>query len=238
MTNGDLGDLGIKGNGNLRISEVNAGLETIVAEDAAGNLNIDASAATVIESATLGSGDDTLVVQDLALRAPVDGGDGSDTLVLQSAAKSSYYLQMTNVENLTVEDNNHAVALGGNDIDGLETLTVKNTNSDITLEGYTDTSSLNVVAQGTVGPEADILVAEMDTVNFTVGDNDRETADRFLGTIALPDTSTLDITVLDGTSTGPASFNGVILGGGIDEVNINTATNNSTFNLTDHLFYI
>ena len=231
VTNSDLGDLGIKGNGNLRISEVNAGLETIVAEDAAGNLNIDASAATVIESATLGSGDDTLVVQDLALRAPVDGGDGSDTLVLQSAAKSSYYLQMTNVENLTVKDNNHAVALGGNDIDGLETLTVKNTNSDITLEGYTDTSSLNVVAQGTVGPEADILVAEMDTVNFTVGDNDRETADRFLGTIALPDTSTLDITVLDGTSTGPASFNGVILGGGIDEVNINTATNNSTFNL-------
>ena len=230
--------LTITGDADLEVTNTGSKLATINAGDATGDISVDATSVEergVLSSASFGSGDDTLTVSANGLRktGTLNGGDGEDTLVVTGATQATtYLLNMDSVETAEVNGNSGQVSFVGNDISGLNTLVAKNIGNSISLTEYTDISDINVRVEGSNNnPNATILVADADTVNFTVGDNDPSSDDTFAGTVSLPNARSLTVTVADSSAVGAASMTGTIKAQEVTDLTINTVDNNSTFAL-------
>lgn len=163
-------NLTIQGDGNLKVTGVDAALTAIDVDNATGNLDIDATKATALASATLGSGNDVLTVGEaIAVDAAINGGEGDDRVVLSGvAAAKTLQLGMTGVETLEVADNTAAVTLSAANTEGLTTLGLTNMGANVTLAKVAD-SELNVAIKGT-GEGTFAVSGEVETLNVTVSE--------------------------------------------------------------------
>ncbi len=221
--------LSVSDDADLDVVKTSAPLAAINASEATGDVTIDATNADQIKSASFGSGDDTLTVNGLLMTAAIDGGDGEDELVLTGVTvrDTTYQLAMNNVETLTVANSTKNLALSGENIDGLETLTVRNAGGDVTFAEYVSASELVVNAEG--ANAKNITIADMTDITFNVGDKKTDTSDTFSGNIIMPDATTLTVNVLDGTATGPAAFTGNIEAPEVTDLTISTRSAGSSF---------
>lgn len=95
----------VKGNGGLQIGITDASsapsftsLKTLDAAGAKGNILADFTTVSTLESVTLGDGDDTLMLsQDVANKATVTGGAGTDTLVMRLPNSVSGWVSLDHV---------------------------------------------------------------------------------------------------------------------------------------------
>jgi hypothetical protein len=120
-------DITISGNGQLVLSGRSNdfdSVETLDAADFSGDLTIDVSGSTALESATLGSGDDSLTVSgavvtdansdtqnignqellDPSNDTILDGGEGQNTLVITDVYGSLDFSNVSNFQELVLQD--------------------------------------------------------------------------------------------------------------------------------------
>lgn len=223
---GELTNITVAGAGavELTVGAANDALKTVNATDNTGGVDVDLSEAdkaaftggagddilrvngsTVAH--TLGAGDDTMQVDDAAFSSlaegfSVDGGEGTDTLILASAVATDssmtadvFNKTFTNFEELSLSDSLSA-ALDISDYTGIDHLTlVGNGGSAITmqsgstLELATGTySDFTVSVDGAIANKADVLnialtgdttvdgktitVANVETINVVATDTD------------------------------------------------------------------
>lgn len=140
--------LTVTGDGSLKLTTAPKGLKTLDASAATGALNIDLTKATTskVSSATLGSGDDTLTVDDAsaAMTATLAGGAGNDTLVMKNTAATS-----------TVQYNQS----------GFETIKLANTGA-LTVSAVNTTDLTKIQASSTM--TADVTFASLGSNDYTV----------------------------------------------------------------------
>lgn len=144
----DFRNLEIEGSGNLRIAGVNATLYDIEASGATGDIWVDASGADMLRSASLGSGDDVLTLTNPWGGLRVNGGGGSDELVIADSAGLAMAPQFDGVEALTISGNSGAVSMSGKNAHGVRELNLHDMNGNVTLADFGELAAVNVTGQG------------------------------------------------------------------------------------------
>lgn len=227
----NLAELTLSGEGSLTVGNAQ-GANVINASEVAGNVELelaatanDTSADAADRAVTLGAGDDTLDVSALNLAdVTVDGGEGSDTLVIRgsdAALTDSLVTNVSNFESLTIAGLNQAVGyqtlsgLGFGDltirdanagtVNGLNansTLTLANTNGDadsITL-GVTgalanDNAEFSFATVGARGENSTFNVTINDVENLTISTADAQASVFQTTTLAITSTALENLTV-------------------------------------------
>jgi len=215
----------IGGTGDLTVNEVAQSVETVDAVKAAGDLNLDLSKAVDFQNATLGSGNDNLVISNLEETSEIDGGKGDDTVTFDGVG-GRYQPVLTSVETLTLDQKAGQIlpklTIAGDEISGLENLVVRgmDASEDILFAEYA-TGELNVNA---VGDNAGNLeIGDVDQINMTVGGTKGQ--ETFSGKVILNDTSSLNLTVGNTTERGDV-FSGDIIGTELENLSIVANRNN------------
>jgi len=101
----DVTALTVTGAGNLKINNVAAGVKTFDGSESTGNIEADLTSTKALTSASTGTGDDTLTVNEAGAlnNATLAGGDGDDTLILNSDGGIVEY-EMSGFESLVFGD--------------------------------------------------------------------------------------------------------------------------------------
>ena len=187
----------VTGDGDLKVTVGETSLESVDASAATGDLDVDLTAATSkLESVTLGSGDDVLKLGDNSSKEiSIDGGAGDDEVVLKGA-QGTKELQMSNVETLTVAANTAALTLSGARTTGLQTVKLDTLGGNVTLADFQN-NSLDLLLVGTTSKN--VTVADVPTLNITVGDDDKF-ADNMSGDVTAADATSVSLSVADGAT--------------------------------------
>ena len=229
----------------LTVSAANAALKTVNATDNTGGVDVDLSEADKVAftggagddilrvngstvAHTLGAGDDTMQVDDAAFNNlaegfSVDGGEGTDTLILAPAVATDssmtadvFNKTFTNFEELSLSDSLSA-ALDISDYTGIDHLTLVGNDgfaitmqSGSTLELATGTyNNFTVSVDGAIANKADVLnialtgdttvdgktitVADVETINVVATDTDLTTVNEHSLTLKADKATTVTV---------------------------------------------
>ncbi len=200
--------LTLKGAGLINIvgGALGNAVTTIDASGSTGGVRVAAGNSTTIKF-TGGTGADQYKTgADLATGAAVDGGAGTDTLILNSAtvidsaAKAAFY------------SNFEAVSIGGGWTADLDLLAAKNTLAGLTLTGSATVNNINAATAAAVTVTANTTAVlsvkgatnpgQLDVLNITV--NDSAAA---VNTITLNNLSALGVEAVNFTATDNITIN-------------------------------
>ena len=229
--------LTVTGGADLYVNQAGSAVRTLDATAATGDLDINLTNASVINSAELGAGDDTLQVANLATTAKVSGGEGADSLEITNATQNGrYQLDMNGLETLRVDGRSNIgdIRFSSEDTYGLENLVLAgwgNGNfNQIRMDNFND-YALNVQTRGDFNQTASAILNDVADVTLIVGGINNE-SETFSGRIVAGDASNVTIT-LNGTTNNPDDFNGYVdapnatsitINGGADNQNVSFAT--------------
>lgn len=150
LTDNAIKELTIQGDANLTLRGLASTLTSVDGSSAKGNLTIYlTNAGTSLETIKTGSGDDTINVDlgKIKANAEIDGGSGSDTLIVSSGAGTVQFT-MGNIETLQFDAVTGGVTFSAKNTSGLENIVAtKNVAQDITVANL-GSIDLNVELQG------------------------------------------------------------------------------------------
>lgn len=167
----------ITGAGDLTVTGVDTSVTEVDASAATGDLSLSLNGAT-IESVKTGSGDDKVTVNSLNIEAVLDGGAGSDTLVLAGIGTGNITLQPAMI--------------------GFETLAVSRLAGVVTFagSGTTDLAVIAIVDRMTSG----LTVAELSNSAITIAYSDSKDTANVVSNANLTYTGVVDLTVVTSTN--------------------------------------
>ena len=179
LANVDATSYTISGDANLTVSAVKDGLTSIDASELTGNFKIDATGVTTansITSITSGSGDDEITIDtaDLTANASINGGTGTDTLVVKDSSGNTVQYAMSNVETVEFENAN-ATIFSATNVSDLDTVQINALAAgaavDVVNLGSRD---ITVQTEGVITAGQDVSVDNSGTatVNFNAKDAD------------------------------------------------------------------
>jgi hypothetical protein len=155
--------INISGGADLKLDAVAATVTSVAGANATGDLTLDLTAAT-LASVSTGSGDDTVTVTDFDATATLQGGDGTDKLILSGTAAGNYKPGISGFETLETSGAlGGAVVLAADNITDITTINIKDDmGADLTVAN----SSASSVALNLIDTDASADVSA-DTITHT-----------------------------------------------------------------------
>lgn len=164
LSNAATDTITVKGAGNLDVDAIAATVTSFDASGLSGDVSADLSGAT-LKTVKGGSGDDEIIVTGLAADAVIDGGAGNDTLVLSNVSGT---LQPTikGFENITASGG--TLTISGKNVSDFNALTVMG-GANVTLANM-NTPTFTVTSEGATAGSVMLTDATALTYN-TVADD-------------------------------------------------------------------